>query len=683
MRSKAHYPRRMRAITLATAMLLGTIVGPAERAKADPGCVNGGVYAMFVHGSYEHLNDKRAHQFYLSVKQAVEASTASDGSHVSFAFSELGNEDGDVYVNMADSPDYSGVTPPKPNASDEYPANILETSTDPLSVQMYDQSVTIGMYELVAHLNNRVTKCPYESIVLGGYSQGADVVGWALQSSNLLPAVGDHIGFVALYGDPKFYAGPLSDRVNRVYFSSQWWWVRGDDPGYRDFGLILNNGILGQRAPYVLGRFVGRFGSWCAAGDVMCAGYVSLLGDVHGTKYQDGSSQVCPGHYGWISCSAAEIAWAAVRKRNALNPSVLPATSGSYTAPDPNSGPVVSSPDNTTPPPPPTILQVKRSLAPDGTTHEVYAATNSTVTEGWWHPGADGVRVDQIITISQTNIVGIDKVNMPDGVTQAVYTAVPDGVWESWWRSGTGVSSAKIVTGLSGVRQVIAANVYEGSQFVHRLYLLASDGPYEAWWKDGGDGVHVDRLNNIAGGVAMAAGTGSDGSYEVFVATPTWVYELWWLPGQGVNARSMVNITQGDIRSLSWDTFQSNGQLLYTGTSTTAWQSYWTPGSSIETHAAMSGQAGAFQIRKDNYGGSHELYSAMPDHIQEFWWLDNGTNGIDTVFTAPSGGTITSLDKSDDGSFQQIYSSVGNVVYETYWGGGASPTTNVLYSVPS
>lgn len=681
-----------RTLLLGLAALLSTAgltaLGPVSPAHADPACVNGGVYAVFARGSFEHLNDQQAHQFYWSVKAAVEGHTVN-GQPVAFAWSELGNEDGDVPVNMADDPKYQSGGAPYPNASDEYPAQIVEAPSDSQSAWQYDSSVTIGANELVKHLNDRVSRCPQESIVLGGFSQGADVIGWTLQRSDLSQTVRNHIGFVALYGDPKFDPGPLSDRVNQVNFSSDWWWVRGDDSGFKYVtGSYANaptykaaaTGTLGARTPYVSSQFKGRFGSWCASGDGICAGYFPGGMDVHGNRYQDSNGQVCPGHTGWISCSAAEIAYEAIQMRNALNPTALPATSGAYTPPDPNSGPVVAPPNPTPAPPPPTILQVKRTLAPDGTTHEVYAATNSAVTEGWWQPGGDGVRTDQIINISQANIVGFDKVNMPDGVTQAVYTAVPDGVWESWWRAGTGVTSAKIVSGLTGVRQVIVANAYEGSQFVHRLYLLASDGPYEVWWKDGGDGVHVDLLNNISGGVAMAAGTGTDGAYEVFVATPTWVYQLWWFPGGTVNYRTILNITQGDIRSLSMGANLNGGQLLYTGTSTTAWQSWWLGDSGdISTGTITVGQTNAGEIEKDVYSGTHELYQTDGGRVQENYWSSAGS-GSDTLIVI-SQGNITSFDKSDDGAYQQVYTASGDLVYETWWAAGVGPTSDVVFSV--
>lgn len=128
------------------------------------------------------------------------------------AYAELGNFDNNYSVG-----------------GDEYPAvGGLEAGFTPT----YSSSVTKGANELVAYLNNRVTACPQESIVLGGYSQGADVVGWTIQRSDLSQTAKNHIGFVALYGDPKFNAGPLDDRMNNVNFSTNWWWVRGSGPGW-------------------------------------------------------------------------------------------------------------------------------------------------------------------------------------------------------------------------------------------------------------------------------------------------------------------------------------------------------------------------------------------------------------------------------------------------------------------
>jgi hypothetical protein len=646
----------------------GLIVSAPIVAHADPDCTkNGGVYAVFARGSGEHLNDQRAHQFYRSVKGAVER------VGLSFDWSEVGNEDGDVPVNMNDDPNgYGWFSKPNPDDSGEYPA----TGAGAGFSWVYSSSMVKGTNELVAHLNNRVAKCPQETFVLGGYSQGADVVGWALQRSDLSWTARYHIGYVALYGDPKFDPGPINDRMGNQNFDSTWWWVRGQGDGYH--WTSTGNGIerykqdtgyYGVRVPYTQSDFKGRFGSWCAIGDGICTGmYWEGVGfGTHGSAYQ--------GDNGWIARSTPEIVYKAVQKRNELNPSLLPATSAGYTIDMPD--PVANPPIHTTPPPP-VVNKVKRTAGPDGV-REVYAATRSSVTEGWWYPGGDGVHIHEMINIAQDNITGFDKVNEPDGVTQSLYTAVPDGVWETWWRPNEGTHSAKIVAGLNGVRQVIADPDVESGQYTHRLYLLVLDGPYEVWWREGGDGIHMSRLDIVSDAVTMEKSKGPDGTDQLYVATPTWVYELWWRPGQGVHNGTIINITQGDIRSLSkGDNLSDGGQLLYTGTSTTAWQSYWL--NSAPSHGTIAtGQTNAIQVKKTTYNGVHELYLATGDHVQEYWWNGGSSGGGELIRISQN--NITSFDKSNDGAAQQVYTASGDLVYETWWAAGISPSSSVLFKV--
>lgn len=325
----------------------------------------------------------------------------------------------------------------------------------------------------------------------------------------------------------------------------------------------------------------------------------------------------------------------------------------------------------------PLIHSVKRTTSPNGV-RQVYAATKTAVTEAWWMPGGDGVHTHEIIHIRDADIVGFDKTNLPDG-TQAVYTAVPDGIWETWFRPD-GSGSSKIVSGLSGVRQVIADNHWEGSQFVHRLYVLAQDGPYEVWWRDGGDGVHVSRLTQLAGGVTFTKSAGPDDAEQLYIATPTWVYEVWWFPGGAIHVTPVLNIAQGDIRSLSkGDILPDGGQLLYTGTSTTAWQSYWKPGVSMSHGTIATSQTGVVQIKKTITNGTHQLYLATPDHVQEYWWHSSGSGGGELIRIAQ--GTIAAFDKVSDDAQQQLYTAAGRWVYETWWAGGVSPTTTGLFQV--
>ncbi|MGD8373231.1 MAG: cutinase family protein, partial [Candidatus Woesebacteria bacterium] len=271
-------------------------------AYADPECQTGGAYVLWARGSGQQFDDGEALVFREHITWALK-----NKGFTKVEWAELGNLDGNYDpIKALDSGEYPAVP-----VNNQYAVNLVNGQ--------YNNSVSVGRSELVAHLNDRYAgdgptgggSCNTETAIIGGYSQGADVVGWALNSGDLSQAAKNHIGYVALYGDPKFNAGPLWSRIARTNFIIDWWWARGDDPGYwmaaNTWVPVSSAGILGARSPYVQSEFKGRFGSWCASNDVMC---VNPLGSVsvHSDSYQN---------Y-WIWKSASEIANAATTKHNLL-----------------------------------------------------------------------------------------------------------------------------------------------------------------------------------------------------------------------------------------------------------------------------------------------------------------------------------------------------------------------------
>lgn len=67
----------------------------------------------------------------------------------------------------------------------------------------YGQSVDSGTTELTAYLNQRMNNCPNAKYIVGGYSQGAQVVASALPF--LSESERAKITYVALFGNPKLY----------------------------------------------------------------------------------------------------------------------------------------------------------------------------------------------------------------------------------------------------------------------------------------------------------------------------------------------------------------------------------------------------------------------------------------------------------------------------------------------
>ena len=277
-------------VTIAGAGLL--VLGPASPASADPLCQTGGVYVLWARGSGQGFNGDQAMAFQNHVEYALDAvgiPTPDYPDGVPEFWAELGNLDGNEIVDTTE-PDR------------EYPAVPVPWS---VLTGAYTDSVTVGTDELVNHLNDRYAgdgptgsgPCTNETVVLGGFSQGSDVIGWALERNGgggyvaLSQAAKDHIGFVALYGDPKYSVKCGVDR---------WWW-RGNHmppPACSPFG-----GMLGARDPYTPNDFLSRLGSWCDQDDGVCTGTnkTSIYGVPEGNH-----NSVYNGF--WIWQSAAEIA---------------------------------------------------------------------------------------------------------------------------------------------------------------------------------------------------------------------------------------------------------------------------------------------------------------------------------------------------------------------------------------
>lgn len=131
----------------------------------------------------------------------------------------------------------------------------------------YGKSVDAGVGELYGYVTQRHAKCPNEYIVLGGYSQGAQVVGQTL--GKFSPPVKDKIIFTALFGDPKIYLpeglahlGQKSPPACQGKELSPWRRYIGD--------CRLYEGSLGRRVDYTPDALRDATGTWCVKDDFVC-----------------------------------------------------------------------------------------------------------------------------------------------------------------------------------------------------------------------------------------------------------------------------------------------------------------------------------------------------------------------------------------------------------------------------
>jgi hypothetical protein len=278
-------------------------LGPASPAYADPPCQTSAVYVLWARGSDQNIGDVEAMRFHNHLEYALDAvgiPTPNWPDGIGKWWAELGNLDGSVVSNGQFDPDESG----------EYPAALF--SLDP----PYWNSVEIGTNELVANLNKRYDTanvygnmhCDSETAIIGGYSQGAHVIGDALERTgygSLSQAAKDHIGYVALYGDPRSnrLTGPCP-----IYAKPNAPCGQGD-----------NAGILYGRYPPLPDGFDYRTGSWCDQYDGFCNRAVSPPGN-HGTAYRNYGD----GGNDWIHQSAHVIADATHIWVCVLNPTSCP-----------------------------------------------------------------------------------------------------------------------------------------------------------------------------------------------------------------------------------------------------------------------------------------------------------------------------------------------------------------------
>ncbi len=297
MASKRRQPRKgiTAMLVLALGPMLGVVAFASPAHAGSPVCQQGGVQALWARGSGQPLSDSEARTFKSNVYYALQHAGIQQ-----VTWAELGNLDGSVQVPE----DGSGRL--SPDEQNEYPAVPVD-GWNALGVPLgtYSASVKTGATELINYLNSRYANggCPTETMVIGAYSQGADAVGWAIQSySNddlpmLSPAAHDHIGYVALYGDPKRNPGDCSNRG---------WWDKGN-------ASCSHNGVFHPRIPYVTTEFQGRFASWCDDGDNFCAN--------RGDPAESGSgnhSTIYESY--WIWQSAGTIAQGTVERHNRLDP---------------------------------------------------------------------------------------------------------------------------------------------------------------------------------------------------------------------------------------------------------------------------------------------------------------------------------------------------------------------------
>jgi hypothetical protein len=256
--------RAIRTTCVIVGALIVSTFGFLIPALADHTPLCGDVTVVFARGSGQDLREREAPVFFDSVDNRL-------GVDVRVTRYELGTES---------------------QGGARYPAvggwrDVLEAEASWTGFLggRYRASVAAGVTELTSYLTQRADACPGEIFVVGGYSQGAQVVGEALFELN--SATRDRIAFVALFSDPKLYLPEGRGPFPPACRGKESPWRRGSVSCWTD------NGILEARKPYLPEDIEDRTGSWCDRNDGVCVDNPADLAlyDDH-AEYGDGGAEI-------------------------------------------------------------------------------------------------------------------------------------------------------------------------------------------------------------------------------------------------------------------------------------------------------------------------------------------------------------------------------------------------------
>ena len=234
--------------------------------KVDDKCML--ATAIFARGSGQELNAKEAQTFRKQLQNRVGKDKLN--------FYELGSES------------YGGNQYPAVDVSNIWNGNAIGAKLSGGMGNDYGKSVNQGVAELQAYLDARHRKCPKEFFILGGYSQGAQVIGQALPG--ISSSVKDKIVFNMLFGDPKLFL-PEGEGIFPPACRNE------NLSAYRReiANCHVDNGSLGARKPFLPSEDNSKTGLWCLANDYVC-GSSKLVWDIDGHgKYASSNGPIDDG----------------------------------------------------------------------------------------------------------------------------------------------------------------------------------------------------------------------------------------------------------------------------------------------------------------------------------------------------------------------------------------------------
>lgn len=233
----------LNVIVIVFAISILTTSGDARALAVDAKCQT--VTAVFARGSGQVVRQNNRESEYF--RDQLQKRIGKDKLN----FYELGSEK------------YANNQYPAVNVSNVMNGNAIGAKISGGRGYDYGRSVDQGVRELRAFLTARHSKCPGEFFILGGYSQGAQVIGQALPT--LPTSVKKRTIFHALFGDPVLHL-PEGEGINPPACRHESLSVYRREIANCD----VDNGSLGARKPYADPSDAAKTGLWCLADDFVC-----------------------------------------------------------------------------------------------------------------------------------------------------------------------------------------------------------------------------------------------------------------------------------------------------------------------------------------------------------------------------------------------------------------------------
>lgn len=304
------YLREKRALALVVTVLVGSVClySIAKASVVNIGCAD--LLIVFARGSSDNpmaeniefpfeQDFKNKERVPGSFFQAMKTNLDRDYPHVTYKAVSVHN-----FPNLYNQNGYRAVGIFGPKTIN----NIFDAEMSWWPLGEYRGSVSDGVEETVGYVSDQINQCPEQNIVLGGYSQGANVIGDAL--FQFTESERSKIDAVTLFGDPKYIGAEIANNTPIDYLFRPGTkpvakpWKRGN-------AELKDRGSLDARVPYVPDDMANKTMSWCFDDDFVCSGGSGILQTVRHFPFDDNNidkNDLGAGHTRYVDFGAPQAA---------------------------------------------------------------------------------------------------------------------------------------------------------------------------------------------------------------------------------------------------------------------------------------------------------------------------------------------------------------------------------------